>query len=381
IIQSLEGKTYLFNIDIDSSELKKIAMEIEESHPLGRCVDIDIFNEESKLLSRTDFGFSKRKCFICDELAFVCGRSFTHSHEEIKLNIRNRYENYIKIKNKQEQYCDLLADFALKGIILEVSSSPSFGLVSPLTQGSHSDMNFFTFLNSSFAIKPFLKEMSLVGYSSLSIDTIFKKIRIIGISAEENMFSATKGINTHKGMIFLMGISLASVSKAIYENLPFNAIADIISEMCKDILKDFEALENKENLTHGEKLYLNYGITGIRGEVKEGLKNIFTGSLNILENSLKKDSDINKAMIQTLLFLMSVLDDSTILHRHDFKTLEKVKNDAKNILDIGGVYSENGLKAVNDLEKEYIKKRISPGGSADSLAVTLFLKECRDNFF
>ncbi|MEG1364546.1 MAG: citrate lyase holo-[acyl-carrier protein] synthase, partial [Cetobacterium sp.] len=187
IIQSLEGKTYLFNIDIDSSELKKIAMEIEESHPLGRCVDIDIFNEESKLLSRTDFGFSKRKCFICDELAFVCGRSFTHSHEEIKLNIRNRYENYIKIKNKQEQYCDLLADFALKGIILEVSSSPSFGLVSPLTQGSHSDMNFFTFLNSSFAIKPFLKEMSLVGYSSLSIDTIFKKIRIIGISAEENM--------------------------------------------------------------------------------------------------------------------------------------------------------------------------------------------------
>ena len=54
---------------------------------------------------------------------------------------------------------------AFKAMISEVSTFPSFGLVSPVSSGSHKDMDYYTFLNSAMTITPFLKEMFKIGYS------------------------------------------------------------------------------------------------------------------------------------------------------------------------------------------------------------------------
>ena len=70
---------------------------------------------------------------------------------------------------------------------------------------------------------------------------------------------------------------------------------------------------------------------------------------------------------------MSIVEDSTIVYRHDINTLKKVQNDAKNILNLGGVYTKEGKKMCNELEKLYIKDNISPGGCADLLAVSILL--------
>ncbi|WP_426709134.1 triphosphoribosyl-dephospho-CoA synthase CitG [Cetobacterium sp. SF1] len=380
-IISLEGKTFLLIVKMNAIDLKKLVMEIEEKHLLGRCVDIDIFNENKEPLSRTDLGYSKRKCFLCDNLAFACGRSMAHTHEEIQDNIKTRYINYLSYDKKRENIIDTIGDLALKAMILEVSAFPSFGLVSPLSNGSHKDMNFFTFIDSSFAIKPYLKKMAKVGFSPLSLDIIFSQIRKIGIVAEEEMFLATSGVNTHKGMIFLMGIAVAITSKVLYEDDDFSSISKYISLMCKDILKDFENININSKLTHGEKLFLNHGITGIRGEVKNGLQSIFKGSIDIFEESLNKDSDINKAMIQTLLFLMGELEDSTILHRQNIDTLKEIQKTAKKLLKSGGIYNSENVSIIKTLEDEYITRRISPGGAADSLAVTIFLSNCKNILF
>ncbi|MGL5125039.1 MAG: triphosphoribosyl-dephospho-CoA synthase CitG [Fusobacteriaceae bacterium] len=377
IINSLEGRSYLLNVEMDSLELKKIVMDLENDHILGRCVDIDVFSKDGTSLSRQDFGLPKRKCYICHEMAFVCSRNKTHTLKEIEKQIFIKYNLYLETNKKMEELSGVFSDLALKAMILEVSTHPSFGLVSPLTSGSHKDMDYFTFLESSFSIKPYFKKMADFGYSPLTLDIIFKKIRRIGIEAEKDMFVATKNINTHKGMIFIMGIAVAAAAKAKYENIDFQDISKIIRHMCSDIMDDFKDLELKDKLTHGEKLYLEHGIKGIRGEVIGGLQNIFSGGLTILEDSLKKNPNINLAMIQTLLFFMANLEDSTILHRHGIDVLNKVKTDAAFLLNKGGVYSENGLKEIEKMEKEYIELRISPGGSADSLAVTLFLHEIK----
>lgn len=376
-IESLEGKSYLLNIKMDSLELKKIVMEVEENHILGRCVDIDVFSEKGTPISRKYFGLEKRKCYICNEMAFVCSRKKTHTLKELEKEIEKKYSFYLKMSKKNEKISEILGDLALKAMILEVSAAPSFGLVSPLTSGSHKDMDYYTFLESSFTIKPYLKKMANFGYSSFPLELIFKKIRKVGIEAEKKMFLATKDINTHKGMIFLMGIAVTAAAKAHYENMGFQDISKIIVNMCSEIMEDFKDLKSKKSLTHGEKLYLEYGIKGIRGEVVGGLENIFSGGLDILEESLKKDSSINLAMIQTLIFFMKTLEDSTILHRHGVKILNEVKKDADFLLKKGGVYSENGLKEIMKMEKRYIELGISPGGSADSLAVTLFLYEIK----
>ena len=375
-LENLEGKIYLFVIDEKAENIKKTTVYFEENHILGRCVDIDVYDTEGNGLSRSQFGYEKRKCLICDEMAFVCGRAMKHSHQEIKNVLMEKYIQYDNYIIQREKIVKKLGDIAVEAMIFEAATSPSFGLVSPLTQGSHDDMDFFTFLKSSFAIKEGFEKMARVSYSYLTLEKAFLRTRKIGIETEKTMFEATENINTHKGMIFLLGIAVVTASRALYEGTSFNDIQPMIKNMCKDILKDFENI-----LTHGEKLYKNYGFTGVRGEVREGLDIIFNGSLNVFEKSIEKSNDMNLASLQTLIFLMGKVMDSTIVHRHDIHMLRRVKREAEEFFAAGGVYSELGRETAENIEKTYIKERISPGGSADLLAVTIFLYKLKNLFF
>ncbi|OQY41616.1 MAG: citrate lyase holo-[acyl-carrier protein] synthase [Fusobacteriia bacterium 4572_74] len=95
-IDSFEGVVYLLNVDISPVKLKRIAVDIEITHPLGRLVDIDILDLNNHTLSRTDLGYSPRRCFICSDLAHNCVRSKKHSLEEILEYIENKVLNYKK---------------------------------------------------------------------------------------------------------------------------------------------------------------------------------------------------------------------------------------------------------------------------------------------
>lgn len=371
-IESIEGPTYICSIKALGKNVKKIAIEIEESHILGRCVDIDVFDNNGYLFSRKDFGGEKRSCLLCSDMAFVCARSKKHTQKEVQTAIEKRLEEYLDSEHNKIEIVNTFSNLALKSIILEVSASPSFGLVSPHTKGSHEDMDFFTFIDSGFSLSSYLKKVISAGYSPLSVDLIFKKIRFMGKLAEDDMFLATNNVNTHKGMIFLMGITAALTAKAKFESLSFNEIPSLIKEMCRDILKDFDNIHNKTSLTHGEKLYIRHGIVGVRGVVKNGLDIIFNGSIKIFENSLISGEHINHVMIRTLLFLMSNLEDTTILHRHDIEILNFVKLKAKN-LHLKFEKTSVNIKLLTEIENEFIKKKISPGGAADLLAITMFL--------
>lgn len=371
ILENLEGKIYLLILDKPAYEIKKLTIYFEENHILGRCVDLDVYDIDGKGLSRSDFNLPKRKCLLCDELAFVCGRSMKHSHQEIKDEIAHRYISYQKFLKERELISSKLSDLSLEGMIYEVSSFPGFGLVTPITSGSHRDMDFFTFLNSSFVLKSGFKEMAEVMFSYLPLDIAFKKIREIGKKTEKEMFIATKNINTHKGMIFLLGIAVGCTARTLYEKNSFKDIQNTICEMTRDILKDFENIDTTKELTHGERMFIEQGFTGIRGEIKNGLEIIFKGSLPIFSTIFEKTQDINLSSLHTLIYLMSRVMDSTIVYRHDFEMLEKVQKEMRDIFSRGGAFSME-LEDFKELEKDYIAQNISPGGSADLLAVTIF---------
>ena len=103
-----------------------------------------------------------------------------------------------------------IATLATKALLYEVSISPKAGLVSRLSNGSHKDMNFYTFIDSSLALHNYFLNCFDYGQENLfSCPNFFKNLRELGKVARKEMYEATKGINTHKGTIFSMGILLA----------------------------------------------------------------------------------------------------------------------------------------------------------------------------
>ncbi|MGL4730391.1 MAG: triphosphoribosyl-dephospho-CoA synthase CitG [Clostridium sp.] len=264
-----------------------------------------------------------------------------------------------------------LGSIASEAMISEASCFPSPGLVSPISNGSHNDMDYYTFIKSTCALNKYMILFANEGFTNKSPKEIFNAIRSVGIEAEKAMFNSTNGVNTHKGMIFLLGISVAATAKAIYDNSPFSSIKNIIKEMTKGIVEqELKNIDKTRNLTYGEKLYVEHGIEGIRGQVEKGLPLVFDYALDILkkEDKLK----FNDKLVHVLIAILVHLDDCNIIHRHSVEMLKLSNDKAREIMKLGGMKTEQGKEKILELEKYFIKNRISPGGSADLLAITLF---------
>ena len=60
-------------------EVKRICCEIEDTHPLGRLMDMDVLSAGSPApLGREALGLAPRKCLLCDQPARFCMRARTH---------------------------------------------------------------------------------------------------------------------------------------------------------------------------------------------------------------------------------------------------------------------------------------------------------------
>ncbi|MFS8541505.1 MAG: triphosphoribosyl-dephospho-CoA synthase, partial [Tissierellales bacterium] len=71
--------------------------------------------------------------------------------------------------------------------------------------------------------------------------------------------------------------------------------------------------------------------------------------------------------------LMSTLEDSNVVYRGGMEALDLVKREAKNFLEKGNLEKENAYELINDMNKLFVEKNISPGGSADLLSVSIFI--------
>lgn len=265
-----------------------------------------------------------------------------------------------------------IGSLAIQAMLYEVSCFPSPGLVSPISNGAHKDMNFYTFIDSTCALSSYFVKFAKEGFKNVSCKQLFENIRKIGIQAEKDMFLKTKGVNTHKGMIFLMGIACAAAGRVIRDKQSFENIRKTIIKMTSGIVKnELENIDPNKKMTYGEKIYLDYKIKGVKGEVEAGMPIIFEFSLDFFDEC--SDLSINNRLVHTLIGIMQICEDTNIIHRHSVKVLKEVQEKAKNIIQAGGMRSDNGKTMIDKLSDEFIEKNISPGGSADILGITVFM--------
>ena len=75
-------------------EAKRVAVDIEDTHPLGRLFDIDVIDAQGIPVSRDRVGGQPRRCLVCDHEARYCMRMRWHTHEEIWARIKQMTDDY-----------------------------------------------------------------------------------------------------------------------------------------------------------------------------------------------------------------------------------------------------------------------------------------------
>lgn len=267
-----------------------------------------------------------------------------------------------------------VGQYLTQAILLEVSTHPKPGLVTRLSNGAHKDMSIFTFMMSSAVLSKAFNDLQDIGQAHRgTLVELFCKLRSYGVGAEAELLRVTKGVNTQRGILFAGGIVSAVSGYAMNMGLSRDALLPLIKEMAAGLVaRELKNLDHAA-MTAGEKLYYKYGITGIRGEVENGFPSVVNYGLPALEDAFDKGATINDALVHALISLMTVVEDSNVIWRTDYDTLLEVQRIAKNILSLGSVFTEKGRMAIAETERYFLQRRISPGGSADLLSVTITL--------
>lgn len=366
-----------FALNLPPEEIKTYLLEQEEHHPLGRLFDFDVLRTDGSKLSRQELGFPERTCLLCGNPAFLCGRSRTHSAQELLAKEIELMENFFI--SRLSNHIGLLMQ---KALFYEVNTSLKPGLVDRLHNGSHKDMGLSTFINSAYSLSDYfcqcVKEGLSCDCSKKDLPLLFQKLRSIGKQAEKTMLFATQGINTHKGIIFSGGILCGAIgyytstnSRDISSENFLSSLSEICRYMLPALLNDYLTLTQNTAKTNGEKLYLEYKITGIRGEAKEGFPHLFNTGFPLFQSVLKEDFTLWQAGLITLLHYIAYTEDTNLIIRSDYQLACKIQKDLQKFLN-HATYEEQ-LSILPKLDDFFISQNISPGGSADMLALTYFL--------
>lgn len=280
-----------------------------------------------------------------------------------------------------------VSQYLSQAILLEVTTHPKPGLVTRMSNGAHNDMSIFTFMMSSAVLGKAFHDLQSIGQAHRgSLPELFKKVRTYGVQAEKELLQVTNGVNTQRGILFAGGIVSAASGYAMNMGLAKESLIAIVKEMTAGIVAS-ELVNNKHKaMTAGEKLYHKYKITGIRGEVERGFPSVVNYGLPALNEALVKGASLNDALVHALLALMTVVEDSNVIWRTNYETLLEVQKEAKRILQLGSMFTPEGKAAIAAAEQSFLQRRISPGGSADLLSITITLyllaqKEFPHNIF
>ena len=371
-VREKTGNECILLVDAEPLTVKAITAELEDHAPIGRLFDMDVLRPDGSKVERQELGLPGRKCLLCGESAQVCARSRKHSVAELQAKTREILQEAVDEWDSREA-----ARLACQALLYEVAITPKPGLVDRENSGSHRDMDFFTFQASAAALQPYFAQCVRIGRQGGAPEETLRALRLPGKLAEAEMRRATVGVNTHKGAIFSMGILCGALGRLDRESWGNpDRILDECAAMAKGIVsEDYRDLTPETAKTAGQKLYLRYGITGVRGQAEAGFPAVREVGLPTLEAALAAGKNINEASCAALLALLVHTADTNMIHRGGFDGMQQATLEVREILDRENFPSRETLES---LDKRFIEKNLSPGGSADLLALTLllfFLKE------
>lgn len=363
------GCEAFYVLDADPMTIKKFTTDIEDATPLGRLFDMDVLRPDGTKVDREELSLSGRRCLICGGPAKVCSSRRIHTVAELQAKTTEILTDTLDAWDAATA-----AQQAVRALLYEVTTTPKPGLVDRRNSGSHTDMDSFTFMSSAAALYPYFEACAKVGRETMDrpAPETFAALRPLGCEAEGEMLDATNGVNTHKGAVFSIGITCAALGRLNRAEWcdPARVLQEVAA-MTKGLTQQDLADVTTENaVTAGQKLYVQYGITGIRGQVEAGLPVVLHHGLPVLEKGLKLGYDINRAGCAALLEILVHSTDTNMIARSSRERQLAWVARVKELLAQTPYPDE---KALVELDDQLIAENLSPGGSADLLALTYLL--------
>ncbi len=273
----------------------------------------------------------------------------------------------------------LMAALAERALRRELDTPLKPGLVGPDSSGAHTDMDYALMQKAITALRPYWSRMAKASVPPL--------LQMIGIEAEKAMKKATGGVNTHRGAIFALGLALNArgmevpVTEEVIKNRLCKIAGVILHNGLIDSALHFTAQgAPASQRTHGEQAVKQYGVKGAREMALEGYKDLWTNWLPYYRSLRGQASSCPEQ--QTLLHIMSTLDDTCVIHRVGYERAQEVKREAADVLMAEEKwffakpcekYFSSAGNNLQDLCVRYAAEGISPGGAADMLALTILI--------
>jgi triphosphoribosyl-dephospho-CoA synthase len=258
-----------------------------------------------------------------------------------------------------------IADAALAALLAETELTPKPGLVDRRGTGAHTDMDLPLLRRSAEALRPWFAVFARSARRHAQpSQQLRQELAALGRSAEADMLAASRGVNTHRGAIWALGLLAAAVALGGSDVTgTAAAIARYPDDACPP-----EAL-----LSHGARARAAFGVHGARGQARHGFPHVLCVALPALRAARRGGAPEETARLTALLALMATLDDTCVLHRGGRPGLRTVQDSAARVLQEGGPGTSRGRRLLAALDRRLTRDRLSPGGCADLLGATLFL--------
>ena len=328
---------------------------------------------------------------------------------------------------KREFAC-WVARQAVRSLYAELRLYPKPGLVSMVDSGSHDDMDAVTFMRSLFSLRHYFRKICLAGYN----DAAFAELKRLGIAAEADMLKATRGINTHRGAIFSLGLLCATAGRARAQGTPMTppalraamlirwgeelamhaappasvsaaaatmaAPAPVAASMATRSASAPVAASAAEAsasapvaastaaasaiaaavacgaghppLSNGLLVAARYAVSGAREEGALGLPSVFEIGVRAMQASHARGASHSEARIDALFALMAHVSDSNVYHRAGPQGAQIVRDHAQRFLALGGTAYPRWHAEALASHQVFVARRLSPGGAADLLAAS-----------
>ncbi|SCK41060.1 triphosphoribosyl-dephospho-CoA synthase [Variovorax sp. HW608] len=251
----------------------------------------------------------------------------------------------------------------------ELELAPKPGLVSFIDSGSHDDMDAHTFMQSLFALRHYFVQIAALGEAHAP----FEALERCGIAAEARMLAATGGINTHRGAIFTLGLLCASAG-ALVRDGQAPCPAGLRAALHRHWGDALHARSRRVSMLPGGIAARRYGLRSASEEAALGFPVLFDIAVPAIDAATKRGLDSQRARLDTLFAIMASLDDSNLAHRGGLAGLQHARHAARGYLERGGAAHDEDFDAAWAIHRDFVARRLSPGGAADTLAAACWIR-------